>query len=664
MIEIRTFRDLLRLFFIFFREFKLAVIATLVVVLLGAFLLPTSYESSARLLIKPGRETSTLPIEMADRQAIVMPGAMRDPILDEERMLTGRPISRQVAERYLEQLANAPKPDGFFAAIKYGVGQVANGAVELVRGFLQLIGLTEKQTPVDRLATKLEKKFSVTHASGSSVMEISFRWSDPVVAQAVVQSWVELYMQERTRALGRKSLYDFYLTQSQASEKEILGYKQQLADKLNELGAVSIDEHLQDLAERINQLRSDRFYTSRLISSTEGSLATLAQQIQGLPKEVSTVRELSLNPVHQNLVRMLNDKRAERQDLLRTFTENAPPVKSIDENILYLEQMVKAEAATVQASQTLAPNPIAERLRSNLMDQQADLARLKAQLLRQDGHLEKLEQDRARALAAEPELARLQRVLTAAERNFALYNESLEKARIDRELDDSRISNIAIIEHATLNPSRVFPKSLLMIFLALPLSVLVGLLVLYLCYLLDQRIHDGGRIEERFSVPLWTTLPEIEEGKPGQNTAFLAALYRLYGQLPLERIEQQGLTFGLTSARRGEGVSFIVEHLAKLLAERGLKVRVDGEQPCQAGEVVLLDASGLLSNPQAFVQLRRADLIALVVEAQKSTVPTVEHALGVLSTAFGKVDGVIINRRRFEVPTRVLQLIATARGAV
>ena len=33
MIEIRTFRDLLRLFFIFFREFKLAVIATLVVVL-------------------------------------------------------------------------------------------------------------------------------------------------------------------------------------------------------------------------------------------------------------------------------------------------------------------------------------------------------------------------------------------------------------------------------------------------------------------------------------------------------------------------------------------------------------------------------------------------------------------------------------------------------
>ena len=97
MIEIRTFRDLLRLFFIFFQEFKLAVIATLVVVVLGAFLLPTSYESSARLLVKPGRDTNTLPIEVADRQSIVMPATQRDPILDEERMLTGRPISRQVA---------------------------------------------------------------------------------------------------------------------------------------------------------------------------------------------------------------------------------------------------------------------------------------------------------------------------------------------------------------------------------------------------------------------------------------------------------------------------------------------------------------------------------------------------------------------------------------
>ncbi|WP_256732991.1 hypothetical protein, partial [Pseudomonas sp. P7548] len=35
MIEIRSFRDLLRLFFIFRHEFKLAAVAALVIILLG-----------------------------------------------------------------------------------------------------------------------------------------------------------------------------------------------------------------------------------------------------------------------------------------------------------------------------------------------------------------------------------------------------------------------------------------------------------------------------------------------------------------------------------------------------------------------------------------------------------------------------------------------------
>lgn len=662
MIEIRTFRDLLRLFFIFFREFRLAVVATLVVVLLGAFLLPTSFESSARLLVKPGRDTNTLPIEVADRQSIVMPATQRDPILDEERMLTGRPISRQVAERYLEELANAPRPEGFLPTVKYYVGQTASGAIELVRGFFQLLGLAEEQTPVDRLATKLEDKFSVTHAPGSSVMEIRFRWSDPAVAQSVVQSWVDLYLEERTRALGRRSLYDFYLNQSEASSAEILKLKQELTAGLDELGAVGMEAHLQNLSERINQLRNDRFNTRRLISSTEGSLATLDQQIKSLPAEISTSREVALNPVQQDLLRMLNGKRAERQDLLRTFTENAPPVKSIDETIASLEAMVKAEADTLQVSQNRAPNPIAERLRSNFMDQQSDLARLKAQLIRQEEQLKILEDERVKALSVEPELARLQRELTAAERNFALYDESLEKARIDRELDNSRISNIAMIEQATFNPSRVFPKSLLMLVLALPLSILVGFLTIYFCYLLDQRIHDGARFAGKFGVPLWTTLPEVS-GDPTQNSAFLAALYRLYGLLPLDQVGERGLVFGLTSARRGEGVSFIIGHLRRLLEERGYKVRV-GDAPTQPGEIVLLDASALLSSPDSFVSLRKADLVALVVEAQQSNIPTVAHAIGVLNTAFNKVDGVIINRRRFEVPDRVLRVIARVRGVV
>ena len=41
-------------------------------------------------------------------------------------------------------------------------------------------------------------------------MDISFTWGDPQIAQTVVKIWVETYINERTQALGRKSLYAFY----------------------------------------------------------------------------------------------------------------------------------------------------------------------------------------------------------------------------------------------------------------------------------------------------------------------------------------------------------------------------------------------------------------------------------------------------------------------
>ena len=58
--------------------------------------------------------------------------------------------------------------------------------------------------------------------------------------------------------------------------------------------------------------------------------------------------------------------------------------------------------------------------------------------------------------------------------------------------------------------------------------------------------------------PLWTTLPELSNSTAESSNAFTASIYRLYGLLPYARIEEKGLTLGLTSARHGEGVTFIL----------------------------------------------------------------------------------------------------------
>jgi hypothetical protein len=278
-------------------------------------------------------------------------------------------------------------------------------------------------------------------------------------------------------------------------------------------------------------------------------------------------------------------------------------------------------------------------------------------LAQQNLQLAQWEKDRQLALNLEPEMSRLQGELDASEKSFALYSSSLEKARIDRELDRSQISNIAIIEQATYNPSRVFPKSLLMLLLAFPLSVGVGLVALYFFYLLDQRIHDGDKIETRFGVPVWTSLQELSNAKDTHNTAFTASLHRLYGTLPLRQVADKGLALGFTSSHEGEGVSFVINHLSSLLTEHGYTVRTEGPGPAAPGEIVLIDASSIFTNQEAFAQLRDADLILLIVKAEETTVPMLENVLATLHTAFKKVDGIIINRRRYKVPKRVMDYL-------
>ncbi|WP_191488902.1 GumC family protein [Pseudomonas sp. FEN] len=662
MMNIRSLRDVLRLFFIFKREVKITVLVTFIVILLGAFLLPNRYESTALLLVKPGRDTSTLPIEISDRRASIIPSIQRDPILDEERILSGRPIAKQVAEQYLDELSRVPPREGFIAALKSLLKSTAQSLLELGRGVLQQLGLVEKQTPVERLAEQLLKHFTVTHATSSSVMEISFTWNDPQVAQTIVRSWIEQYEQERTHTLGRKSLYTFYEDESTATDKRILDYKKQIQAHLNELGAVSISERLSDISRNLNNLRGEHLNTLRTLAATQSALEQIKVQRDSLQKEISVGRQMSLNPDRQDLQQRINAKQIERQEMLRTFKEGAPPVIAMDQAIANLQELLKSQSTVVQRSDNLAPNPLYTRLLNSFADQQVSLSRLQTQAAQQETQINQLEQDRRQALALEPEMDRLQRELDAAQKNFALYSSSTEKARIDRELDKSQISNIAVIEPATLNESRVFPKSLSMLLLAIPLSLGVGLLALYFFYLLDQRIHDGDKIESRFGVKVWTSLQDLGNHSSQRRTAFTASLYRLYGVLPLEQVAEKGLAIGLTSARPGEGVGFVIEHLANLLRERGHRVRVDGTGPAHPGEILLLNASAFFSNQEAFVILRQADLIALIIEAQTTTLPILENALSTLNTAFRRVDGIILNRRRFEIPQCLLNTLARTRS--
>ena len=662
MIEIHSFRDLVRLLFIFLREFKLAVISTLIVAILGVFLLPPRYESEARLLVKPGRETSTLPIEFADRQTLVAPSTQRDPIVDEEKMLTGRPVIRQVAEYYLAEAQN-PSSKGFFKRSKSYIKKLISAAVETVHDGLALIGIVEKQLPEDALAVRFAKQFQVTHVPGSSVMEISLTWDDPNVAQQILDKWINVYLDERTRALSRKSLYNFYEVESNRLADQIADTKAAIATYLKNIDSISSKEKLESLTNRLNRVSGDRAEALAERQALEKGKVSAVKQAGGLPREVVTARELSLNPAREDLLLKLNGLELERLDKLKTYKNDAPPIRELDGAIAAMKTRIQQEKGTVQRSENRGPNEMVTMLQRGGLERDVRISELKARIGAYDREMEDLKGERYRILSVEPELARLERDLAATEKNYILYRDSLEKARIDRELDNSRISNIAIIEKATFMPNKVFPKSLSILMLSLPAGIIAGFLVVYLCFLFDQRIHDAGGLEARFGVPVWGTIPDANS-LTANDPAFKASFYRIYSLLPLGRILEQGLNVGLCSALPGEGVKYVAIRLVAVLRKRGIPARLadSSKERAAPGEVLFLDTGGITRSYASFVELKQADLILLLIEAHKTQIPMVQSVINTLQTTFGKVDGLILNRHRQGIPPRVLRWLDRMRG--
>ncbi|MEY4767183.1 MAG: hypothetical protein RI907_3856 [Pseudomonadota bacterium] len=647
MIEIRSLRDLLRVLCIFSREFRLALAVTASLMVVGAFVLPHQYVSEARLLVKAGRENTALPVDLGDRPAAVLQSATRDPMVDEEKMITGQPVVLEVARLYLNEMRAREQQAG---VVKRGLKAVS----QAVASALQAIGLSEPQPEEDALAERLLKRFQVSHGPGSSVMEISLRWGDAQQAQRMLSTWVRVYIDQRTAALGRKGLVSFYEGKVRDADLQIDAAKSQLRTGLDAIQGASAQERLDALTRRLNELHTRLAEISAERAALEAGIGYAAGRVQALPRETVAERDLSQSASWQALSTQLADLKRQRADALRVYKESAPAVKALTESIVLLETQLQAEDRSVQRGEKRTPNELSQTMARTQMEKSVRLRELETLQVVFDKEAARLEADRRKVLVSEPALAKVEQQLAVAEKARAFYLDTLEKARVDQALDDRRLNNIAQIQEPSFNPARSAPKSLLMVLLALPAGAVVGLVTVYLCALADQRIHDGGRLAERFGVPLWTTLKDLGAGAP--DNEFHASLHRLYGTLPLQRLASEGLVLGLTAGRSGEGVSFIARHLKALCEAQGVNVALNPQAVERVpGQLTLLEASGLQHNRDAFVRLAQADLIVLVVEARATTVPVLDNALGVLRTAFHRVDGVVLNRRRFEVPQAVLQ---------
>lgn len=503
---------------LFFRHrWKMAAFFLLVMggVAAGTFLSPRSYRSQAKLFLRLGRENVTLDptATLGQTPVVAVPANRENEINSVIDMLKSRAL--------LEQVVAKLGPD------------VILGRAELPETAADQGGKPPRPAPDDHhrspwsddpplpgddryLATvQLAKIVEVEAVKKSNVIRVSCDGPSPEVAQAIVASLVDFYLDRHVRLNRTPGAYQFLSEQTAGLRTRLTAAEEELRKVKNSTGLSSPQEQRLALVARIGRLKDELFQTEGSIAAGEATIRRLKDKLAGLPPTgVSAVTTGSGNTPGDSRRKQLDDLKLEEKRLTTRYPERHPEARRIRQQVAAAEALLK-QAERDRGQVTTAPSRLYEESQIALLREEPVLAAHKAraavladQLAQERKRLEEFNRDQLR-------IARLQREVELQEALYRKYADNLEQLQIDSALASEKLSNINVVEPATFDAKPVRPRLLLNLGLGALCAVVGSVGLAVLCHRLRPGFETPEEVQQALDLPVLAAIPDL---RPRQLT--------------------------------------------------------------------------------------------------------------------------------------------------
>jgi uncharacterized protein involved in exopolysaccharide biosynthesis/Mrp family chromosome partitioning ATPase len=569
----QSLRDL---FYIVFRhKGKMLVwfLAVMAIVTAITFLMPETFRSTAKLLLRLGRESVTLD-----------PTATTGPVISISQSRAGE-IQAELeilqSQELIEKLVSAMGPDMICEqpAIKEKV--------------LEWLGL--KAPAANHNSAVQVVMDNIETSAHSYIIILSYEADNPQLAQKVLSQLIELYLEMHIKVHQTYGAYEFFVQQTEELRRKLSQYENDLQRLKDESGFSSLDEQEKLLLGQISAMEDEIGQTSAEMQSSRAKVRQLEQILAELPEQVVISETTGLPSTAAEAMRQEMFKlRLEESKIQKNYRDDSRMAESIHKQISEAQAMLDKEKDT-HTQVTQGPNVTHQQLQLALLNEQAALAdhqtKLEAQqqqLVETKGRLKTLNE-------TEVTIRNLMREINVHEANYLRYSDNLEQARIEQAMEKQRIANINVIQQATLPVRPVRPRKLFNLFVGLCLAIFGALTLALLSQYFDHTIQTPEQVEECLQL---RTLACIPRSHPGRALAVsvsrgLSRILRkdsasrpVHWEPPVHLREHyntlgEQLTsslnghrrvlpyaLGVVGCRRGEGVSTVTASLATVLSHR------------------------------------------------------------------------------------------------
>ncbi len=375
------------------------------------------YESQAKLLIKPGRENISW-----DTTALVPDISFhrQNDLSAELAILT----SSFVIGRVVEKIG----PEALFGDSFRNTGR----------------------TPREEAARRVMWNLDVKTEKNNNIIYMSFTAQSPRLARDVLESVIDFYMERHIEVYQAQAMPKFFREQTKKLLAELRPKEEQLRQFFIKQGIVSMEGQQAAFFEQVNSFYMRIDDTNSQINSSQGKIAWLENNLKkrSETKEISRVTGKP-NPVADTIKDRLINLRFNEIDLANRYPDDSRVLTDLRKQIRFAElELSKEEETNTELTTGIDANY--ETMKLELEKEQANLQALIARKQFLAEALEKRKANLIKLKEHQTVLVGLQREVDIARDTYRQYHDNYQRAKISNALDVGKISNVIIIQSATI----------------------------------------------------------------------------------------------------------------------------------------------------------------------------------------------------------------------
>jgi len=487
-----SLRDFLHIVFKSKRQIVLFFVGCFAAVVVGTFLMTTTYRATAQVLIKVGWDNLYIPETGNTNPVFNM--RQEEQINSEIEILKSRTISEKVVAA-IGPLVLYPK--------------LGNSSWFSLSSFLP--GRDADKDPAEEALAALEKNLQIEAIKKSNVIEVTFDHPDPQMAATVANAIVDEFLNRRIDLYRAPQSHEFFKEQAEFL-KEKLNRTEASFQALKEQHNVTDLKNQQGLLlNRIVAVRSD-------LESAASREVELARRIDNLRAQLAklsqpTPQGKQANPnefLISSLGRRLADLQIEEQKLSTKYTDENRTLRSVREEIALVRKQIAEKEAKLYGRTTLGVSSTYLHLQEDQLRSEADLSSVKAKRESLQEQLSAYERELAKFNQIETALNQLAQELNVDRDNYRLYLTKFEESRIQDAMDSQKIAGVSLLEpaHAPLKP--VKPRVLLNLALGFFLSIFGALGLAFFVEFVSDDLEKIEDVEAAFGLPVLSVIPELK----------------------------------------------------------------------------------------------------------------------------------------------------------